>query len=164
VGLAKPALVGRSEWFRLTLHITSVINVAALAFFVFTLGSTRIQPERHVLPIGYRGWVYVVFDSPNGVTTEYDGRRRVYRIPGDGVLVTQARPNDGWSVPGDVEYVDALGRPIATRHRASGWAVRGGCRLNYISYWTGALPMADVSDVPDNVVNAACWWSKQEPK
>ncbi|GEM_PF-4478676 len=52
------------------------------------------SPSICLLPEGYTGEVYIVFDQPNGAEEEYDGNSRVYRIPTTGVLFTRFSPEN----------------------------------------------------------------------
>lgn len=58
------------------------------------------------------GDVLIVFDQPTGAPVEYRGRARLYRIPANGVLRTQFKPNYGLHLPDQFYYVDAQGKSI----------------------------------------------------
>ena len=75
----------------------------------------RAEPATHLIPAGFEGPVVILFNDPLGAPAERDGRRRIYRIPENGILRTQFPPNDGWSRPTYV-YVDESGArsPIVT--------------------------------------------------
>lgn len=45
-----------------------------------------------LIPEGYLGPVLIVYDQPQGQPTTYYGSARVYKIPQDGVLLTQFSP------------------------------------------------------------------------
>jgi hypothetical protein len=47
-----------------------------------------------LLPQGYTGDVYIIYDQKNGSTEEYEGNSRVYRIPANGVLLTRFSPEN----------------------------------------------------------------------
>jgi hypothetical protein len=66
------------------------------AVIAFGGGCKRMVPERHILPLGYTGKVYVFFSQDEGCEVEYENNTRVYRIPKSGILRTQFKPNSGW--------------------------------------------------------------------
>lgn len=49
----------------------------------------RPSDDTFLIPEDFRGTVYVYYDQPHGVPQEYEHGRRLYRIPGDGILLTQ---------------------------------------------------------------------------
>lgn len=54
------------------------------------------EKEVHIIPDGYIGTVKIIYAQPNGIPEEYDSlRRRIYRIPFDGILNTQFIKNPG---------------------------------------------------------------------
>lgn len=67
----------------------------------------------YLLPDGYTGPVVIVYDEAAGVPLEYEEGKRVYRIPPDGLLETQASVNEGL-IQQQYFYVDADGnrRPL----------------------------------------------------
>ena len=54
--------------------------------------------ESHLIPEGYRGDVFIVPNISNGQSPERDGRTIIFRIPANGILVTQDAPSEGWHV------------------------------------------------------------------
>jgi uncharacterized protein DUF6843 len=69
------------------------IPVAIGAFFTYR---SYITPATYLIPEGYRGNVMVVFNQKNGRDEEYEGRRRIYRIPLSGVLFTKFKDEEGF--------------------------------------------------------------------
>jgi len=57
----------------------------------------RAAPEIHLIPSSYRGKVQIVFGARNGTPGKFEDGAHVYDIPPDGLLLTQAAPNDGHS-------------------------------------------------------------------
>ncbi len=55
----------------------------------------RADPEIHLIPSDYRGKVQIAFRARNGVPARVENGAHVYAIPPDGLLLTQADPNDG---------------------------------------------------------------------
>jgi len=47
------------------------------------------SPAQCLIPAGYIGDIYIIYDQPNGSDQEYDGTSRVYRIPANGILLTK---------------------------------------------------------------------------
>ena len=70
-----------------------------LAVVVVALASLqgRADPEIYLIPVGYVGEVTVVFRSRNGEPATREGDARLYKIPENGILLTQAQPNVGIS-------------------------------------------------------------------
>lgn len=60
--------------------------------------------EMFILPGGYRGIVFILYDQKNGEPLKYDGGKRVYEIPANGVLKTQFSLNTGWHRFGEYYY------------------------------------------------------------
>lgn len=53
-------------------------------------------PEKFLLPAGYVGAFYVLYEIPGGSPDKYDSEgSRLYEIPHGGILLTQAGPNEG---------------------------------------------------------------------
>ncbi len=59
-----------------------------LAFGAFTWYSSA-SANVFLIPEGYKGRVLIVHSCEDGVEKEFEGMRRVYRIPASGVLKTQ---------------------------------------------------------------------------
>jgi hypothetical protein len=66
------------------------------------------RPEKYVVPKGYVGDVCILPGYARGVPPEREGLARVFRIPPNGILVTQDSPSKGWH---SMKYyeVDAAG-------------------------------------------------------
>src|SRR5262245_65840005 len=61
------------------------------------LQDARAEPELHLIPDGYVGWVTIAYRAPNGEAALYENGARLYRIPATGTLLTQADVNRGIS-------------------------------------------------------------------
>lgn len=60
------------------------------------------EDEVFVLPDGFEGAVIILFNEKNGQSEEYDNKgNRVYNIPGNGVLKTRFKFQEGWR---DIKY------------------------------------------------------------
>jgi|GEM_PF-2029808 len=110
IGAILIALSDRSVKAKL-LWIFSPAVACVLASFVIhyvLTESSRIEPETFLLPENYRGKVQIVY-SPCGEKAEYENGRRLYRIPENGVLVTQFEAEYG-IVDHQFFFVDANGK------------------------------------------------------
>ena len=112
----------------------------------------RAEPEIHLIPKGYVGWVTIVFRAANGEAPAYEGDARLYRIPSGGTLISRATPNLGSSPPWRFFFEDPEGRrtPIVHFNMQEGEAVgisymhrgsqQGGqvpCNVEYDQYFVG---------------------------
>ncbi len=71
------------------------ICMLAITLISGCLQLPRAEPEIHLIPKGYVGWVTIAFRAANGQAAAYEGDARLYRIPSSGVLITKAAPNEG---------------------------------------------------------------------
>lgn len=62
------------------------------------------EPAIYLIPDGYVGSLYIIFNAPNGQPPKYEGDSRVYEIPPSGVLVTQMDANEGWIESSRIQY------------------------------------------------------------
>lgn len=62
------------------------------------------EPEIHLLPHDFIGQVTIHHGRADGAPAEREGDARLYRIPADGVLATQAAPNYGIRPPERMHY------------------------------------------------------------
>lgn len=53
------------------------------------------EQEIIVVPKDYKGYVLIIFNQKDGNPTKYEGKKRVYEIPQNGVLKTQFTGNYG---------------------------------------------------------------------
>lgn len=49
-----------------------------------------IQPVNYLIPAGYMGNIYIFHNVPDGTPLKQEGFTRIYEIPGDGILRSQA--------------------------------------------------------------------------
>lgn len=78
-----------------------VINGLALAvpsLILFFVGNVLIHMDRarYIVPQGYQGYVYILHGFVNGAPEEKGRWEVTYRIPSDGVLVSQAPEAEGF--------------------------------------------------------------------
>ncbi|RZF84825.1 hypothetical protein EXT46_03080 [Pseudoalteromonas sp. CO325X] len=89
-----------------------------ITFLSSCLEVKKREPAIYLIPEGYVGALYIVFNAPNGQPPMYEGNSRVYHIPPSGVLVTQMDANEGWSESSEIKYfsVSQSGKrvPIST--------------------------------------------------
>jgi hypothetical protein len=79
------------------------MKTVAVVIFVLLLASAfnicNMQigdDEVFILPDGYRGVVFILYNQPNGNPVKYELEKRVYEIPSNGILKTQFSFNVGW--------------------------------------------------------------------
>jgi hypothetical protein len=133
------------DWDRLLIRSLAIgVTIVALPFAALALVSAvnRAEPELHRLPEGFAGPVVILFNDSAGSPAEYDGKRRVYRIPPSGVLRTQFGRNAG--MVRDRRYVHASADgsretrvrfDLATDSTVDPWVVRD---LGYMLVGTGS--------------------------
>lgn len=97
------SLISKKKWYYQLLLIGLPIGFVVTIFLRATA-----TPERFLIPDDFRGVVYVVFDQENGMDKEYEGFRRVYRIPESGVLFTQFSQNNAVNLSQDFYFVDSI--------------------------------------------------------
>ena len=71
------------------------MKLLALLAIAFAGLQGRADPEIHLIPSGYVGEVTIVFRAATGESLVREGDARLYRIPENGILLTQAEPNVG---------------------------------------------------------------------
>src|SRR5258706_10122111 len=80
-----------------------------LTFVGYSFYNSFTTPERYLIPENYKGPVIVIFNQKDGQKKEYEGKRRLYRIPQTGVLFTQFKDEQGW-INQDYYYVSPNGQ------------------------------------------------------
>lgn len=67
------------------------LGISSLPFIIYFIIHLINLPssDTFLIPKNFRGTVYVFYDQINGVEKEYEGSRRIYRIPKDGILLTK---------------------------------------------------------------------------
>lgn len=66
-----------------------------LLLLIITGCAQEAEDTIRLIPEGYQGTVLIIFNQEDGTQKEYEGNKRVYRIPENGVLNTQFKPNYG---------------------------------------------------------------------
>ncbi len=80
------------------------IIIAYLFPLIFACNNEYIEKEKHILPSGYIGDIYMIFNQYDGLDRQYEDGKRIYYIPPSGVLKTKFNANygiipmqkDGW--------------------------------------------------------------------
>ena len=83
---------------RTLVAIISLLTATACA------GSEESEPRIYLLPEGYVGAFYIVFNIPSGESQTYEDGARVYDIPEDGVLLMQSDSGAGRIHTGDIKW------------------------------------------------------------
>jgi len=66
-----------------------------LGYVAFSIVNAFARPETFLIPDGFNGVVYIVYDEQIGEPKEFEGLRRVYKIPETGVLFTKFKQTQG---------------------------------------------------------------------
>lgn len=80
----------------------------AFAAFIISCGSKKVTPEIFLIPFNYHGTVKVIFNESCGQKETFDGKKRMYIIPENGILITQFKQEFG-IINQEYYYVDAKG-------------------------------------------------------
>ena len=67
-----------------------------ISVFFLSIWFRTASPELYLIPDDFRGEFVVYFDEPCGSTPIYDGKSRIFRVPSNGVLITQASESHGY--------------------------------------------------------------------
>ncbi|HXG84865.1 MAG TPA: hypothetical protein VNI84_12655 [Pyrinomonadaceae bacterium] len=71
------------------------IPIILLSFFLFYLLLPKAEPETFLILQNFRGQFVIIFDEPCGQPINYENERRIYRIPNDGILITNSKKTMG---------------------------------------------------------------------
>lgn len=88
-------------WFSSERLKTKIISTAIplpiilFSFFIFYLMLPKAEPEIFLIPQNFRGQFEIVFVEPCGKSLTYEKGYRLYQIPNDGVLITNAKRSLG---------------------------------------------------------------------
>jgi len=89
------------------LFIIGSILIAGISYLWHTqVGETEI----FLLPKGYQGAVYIIYNQKNGKPAKYENGSRLYEVPTEGVIPSQFGPYDGWSSFPKCYYVESDGK------------------------------------------------------
>lgn len=82
--------------------IKKILIVSGLLIFGFLVHTAtnffrnKAEGEIHLIPEGYEGGIFIIFDQKNGKPEKYEKGSRVYEISENGILKTQFSSNYGW--------------------------------------------------------------------
>jgi hypothetical protein len=81
------------------------------ALLMFNSCSQKPEPETYLIPKGFAGRVNIIFRRKDGTPPRYENNRRIYKIPANGILLTQFKDEYGLA---DHQYyfVDSNGKRI----------------------------------------------------
>ena len=66
-----------------------------MSLILFSCGQK--EDEVYIVPKNYTGYVVIIYDQKKGVAPKYEGKKRVYEIPSNGILKTQFKGNYEWT-------------------------------------------------------------------
>ncbi len=85
----------------LILAISAILYLIIIAVIFF---QPRAEPIVYLIPEGYIGPILISLNQRNGFPVEYENKKRVYRIPKNGVLMSQFGDNIGPYKLSDIEF------------------------------------------------------------
>jgi hypothetical protein len=92
------------KWF-----VKTLIIGLPYSFVGWTAVSAYSQPETFLISKDFKGVIYIVHDDSLGEEKEFEGIRRIYRVPKTGVLFTQFPVTKG-ILTQDFYYISADGK------------------------------------------------------
>jgi hypothetical protein len=101
------------------------VILAVICILVITTAcaedKNRRKAETYLLPMGYVGSVYVVFNVTNGAPPSENDIHRTYVVPSDGLLLTQMDLNEGFIAAEKIKffYADESGNRVRIKDRLS---------------------------------------------
>ena len=105
--------------------------LAVILLFAFS-SCRNITYETILIPEGYTGDVIIIFNQKGKVKRKFEGKRKVYEIPKDGILLTEFKDEGKGFAYVDYFYVDSLGHRTKLdkysirNHEHEGLGVYGG--------------------------------------
>jgi len=83
-----------------------LIIILSLLFFI---SCSKTENTLTLIPDGYIGTIQIWFNQENGIEEKYEGEKRVYEIPENGILKTKFSPQFGYHFP-EYYYVSKNGQ------------------------------------------------------
>ena len=74
----------------------AVIFFSFILLFMISSCIANGEQEVIVVPKNFKGYIVIIFNQKEGTPIKYEGKKRVYEIPKNGILRTQFKINDGW--------------------------------------------------------------------
>ena len=97
-------LLTKNSW-KLKLIVVGIpLIYVAISFY-----NSFATSETYLIPDNYKGPVIVIFNQADGQAKEFEGGRRLYKIPSSGVLFSQFKDEQGW-INQEYYYVTATGK------------------------------------------------------
>jgi hypothetical protein len=84
-----------------------ILYFCILILVLFT-GCESGEKEILIVPRNFHGYILILYNQEAGSPEEYDGSKRVYKIPDNGILRTQFKYNSGWRYPSEYYYEKKL--------------------------------------------------------
>ena len=98
-------------------RITGILTVALLIGLAVWVGlgnrKSTHRSSRFLIPEGFTGWVRIEFEVKGAPTAPIEDGEYVFKIPGDGKLLTSSAEQYGWADDHYYYYSDQNVRPIA---------------------------------------------------
>ena len=79
-----------------------------LCFFILA-GCGKTENTLTLIPEGFTGTVKIKFNQESGTDKKYEGEKRVYEIPKNGILKTKFNPQFGYHFP-EYYYISESGK------------------------------------------------------
>lgn len=86
-----------------TSEIYKLAGLSLLPLFLVMIGLyifnayQQESADQYIVTNGYTGKVTIMYDQPNGAAVKFKGKKRVFEIPANGILQTQASHKDDWT-------------------------------------------------------------------
>jgi len=78
------------------IRFIKLVMILSVLVHFFNACNQNAEPETYIISEGFVGKVNIIFNRKEGASPKYEGGRRVYEIPRDGVLISQFKINDGF--------------------------------------------------------------------
>ena len=101
-------LSNRKVYVKILLTILPVLLWFPGTILVERLSTHYCEPETFLIPQNYHGYIRIIYNEKCG-THEYEGKRRLYRIPADGILITDF-PSEYGEINQEYYFVDNVGK------------------------------------------------------
>lgn len=89
-------------------NMKKILLIVSTFGLLMSCGPKKVTPEIFLIPSGYRGTVNVIFNEPCGQKESKEGKKRLYIVPENGILITQFKMELG-IINEEFYYIDAKG-------------------------------------------------------
>jgi hypothetical protein len=140
VALARPSILASQgtrdprQSLRRYVHFSAFVSVTAVLYWTGRMAATHNAPVDIIVPAGLSGPVRILFAVSGGVPASNNGRRSVFEIPPERILVSEARRDDGWWRNSELRFFarDNAGlQEIRGKAGSAGTEVVGTCAVSY---------------------------------